>query len=162
MQSYIDYLPIDVIRVYIMPHLNYQERIGLNMCIPTIDRIPHRMKKDSMEKHDQAVRTSIVKTHLDRCFWPFGAEQIENMTALFKLLQEPHYFVIIKRSTTFRSVVIDKIPHLVKNLIDLKEEVELGMRLRLASELKKLRNKINTSGPYTDKKFDHVPSLSFN
>ena len=115
-----------------------------------------------MEKHDQAIRTTIVKTYLDRCFWPFGGEQIENMTVLFKLLQQPHYFRIIERSSNFRAVVIAKIRDLIEGLINLRENVELGVRLKLASELKKLRNKIDTSGPYTDKKFDHVPSLSFN
>lgn len=161
MQTYIDYLPIDVIRVYIMPHLNYSERFGLNMCIPVIDRIPTRMKKDSIEKHDHMLRVLIIKEYLDRCFWPFGTEQIQNMTRLFKLLQEPQYFSIIKRSSNFRAVVITKIRGLIQSLIDLKEDVELGSRLKLASELKNLRNKINTSGPYTDMKFDHIPLLSF-
>lgn len=161
MQTYIDYLPIDVIRVYIMPHLNYSERFGLNMCIPVIDRIPTRMKKDSIEKHDHMLRVLIIKEYLDRCFWPFGAEQIQNMTRLFKLLQEPQYFSIIKRSSNFRAVVISKIRGLIQSLINLKENVELGTRMKLASELKNLRNKINRSGPYTDMKFDHIPLLSF-
>jgi len=161
MQTYIDYLPIDVIRVYIMPHLNYSERLGLNMCIPVIDRIPTRMKKVSIEKHDHMLRVPIIKKYLDCCFWPFGAGQIQNMTKLFQLLQEPQYFRIIERSGNFRAVVITKIPQLIKSLINLKENVELGTRLKLASELKNLRNKINSSGPYTDMRFDHIPLLSF-
>lgn len=161
MQTYIDYLPIDVIRVYIMPHLNYQERIGLNMCIPVIDRIPHRMNKDSIEKHDHELRTLIVKKYLDRCFWLLGTERIENITALFKLLQQPHYFILLKRSTNFRNVATDKISYLIQGLIDFKETVELGVRLSLASELKKLRSMINTSGPYSDMNFNNIPLLSF-
>lgn len=161
MQTYIDYLPIDVIRVYIMPHLNYNERFGLNMCIPTIDRIPNRMNRQSIEKHDQNMRVPIIKKYLDLSFWLPQTPQIENMITLFKLIQEPQCFVIVKRSTTFRNVIITKIPELIKSLIDLKGDVELGLRLKLASELKKLRNKIDTSGPYTDMKFDHIPLLSF-
>jgi len=161
MQTYIDYLPIDVIRVHIMPHLNYSERFGLNMCIPAIDGIPRRMKKESIEKHDHMLRIPVIKRYLDYCFWPFGTDQIQNMTKLFQLLQEPQYFSIIQRSFNFRAVVLTKIPQLMKSLIEFKGEVELGVRLKLASELKNLRNKIDTSGPYTDKKFDHVPLLSF-
>jgi hypothetical protein len=161
MQTYIDYLPIDVIRMHIMPHLNYSERFGLNMCIPAIDRIPHRMKKDSIEKHDHILRVPIIKKYLDCCFWPFGAEQVQNMTLLFQLLQEPQYFSILERSSNFRAVVLTKIPQLIESLINFKEDIELGLRIKLASELKNLRNKIVGSGPYTDKKFDHIPLLSF-
>jgi len=161
MQTYIDYLPIDVIRVHIMPHLNCSERFGLNMCIPTIDRIPTRMNKDSIEKHDHRLRVPIIKKYLDLCFWLFGTDQIQNMTKLFQLLQEPQYFTVVERSSSFRAVILTKIPQLMKSLIDFKGEVELGARLKLASELKNLRNKIDASGPYTDKRFDHIPLLSF-
>jgi hypothetical protein len=119
------------------------------------------MNKDSIEKHDHMLRVPIIKKYLDHCFWPFGTDQIQNMTKLFQLLQEPQYFSIIERSRNFRAVVITKIPQLMKSLINFKGEIEPGARLKLASELKKLRNKIDTSGPYTDKKFDHVPLLSF-
>jgi hypothetical protein len=161
MQSYIDYLPIDVIRVYIMPHLNYGERFGLNMCIPTIDRIPTRMKKESIEKHDHMIRVPIIKKYLDRCFLTLGTETIKNMTLLFKLLQKPEYFRIIERSPMFRAVTITKIREFINSLIDFKGEVEIGTRLKLASELRNLRKKIDVSGPYTDIIYDHIEPLSF-
>lgn len=162
MQTYIDYLPIDVIREHIIPHLNYNERNGLNMCIPTVDRIPMRMNKLSIEKHEQGFLVPIIKEYLDRSFWPPGTIQIKNMIKLFKLLQHPRYFVIVQRSSNFRSTIIAKIQELTQSLIDMKENVELCARLKLVSQLKKLRNKIYTSGPYTDLRLDYVPSLSFN
>jgi hypothetical protein len=161
MLTYIDYLPIDVIREHIMPHLNYSERFGLNMCIPTIDRIPKRMNKLSIEKHDQIMRIPILKKYLDISFFSTGSTQVKNMAIVMKLLQEPLYFDIVKRSTPFRDTIIRKVPELIRGLIKLKEHIELGLKVSLASELKNLRNKIDVSGPYTDIRYDDIEPLSF-
>jgi len=144
-----------------MPHLNYNERNGLNMCIPTVDRIRTRMNQGSIEKHDQAVCIDIIKKYLDLSFSLSGNIQIKHMIRVFKLLQTPRCFSIIRRSTTFRNVIIAKIQELIQGLINVKGDIELTLRLKLASEFKKLRTKVNSSGPYTDLRLDTMPTLTF-
>jgi hypothetical protein len=50
---------------------------------------------------------------------------------------------------------------MVYDLVNIRIEVELGVRINLASELKKLRDKIVVSGPYTERRYIGVPPLSF-
>lgn len=159
--SAFDQIPLEVIRTFIFPKLTYEERINLNQCLPVWDRIPKRMNIRSIEKHEQNTRVDIIKQYINEQEDLEGTLKIKKMTKLFKTLQEPRFFVIIERHSGFRQVVLAKIKEMVQQLIDMREEIELGVRLKLASELKKLLNKINTSGPYTDRIYTDVPSLSF-
>lgn len=157
----LDKLPLEVIREFIFPKLNYEERLNLNQCLPVWDRIPKRMDICSIEKHEQAIVINIIKSYLTQQDYLQGTPKIASMTQLFKLLQKPRFFVIIERNTVFREVVISKIKSLIQGLLDIRAECELGVRLKLASELKKLRDKINISGPYTDCNYNGVLPLSF-
>lgn len=160
----LDQLPLEVIREEVFPNLNYEDRISLNMCLPVWDRIPRKMSKQSIEKHEQSLIVDIISTYLLRHEQTYNdiPTQIKNTIRLFKLLQMPRYFIVIKRHTEFRNTVLKKIRDLLEQLINLRTPVELGIRLNLASELKKLRNKIDTSGPYHDVSFTGVNPLSFH
>ncbi len=158
-----DNLPLDIIKFEIFPSLNYQERLNLNLCLPPQDRISRKMLKASMERHERTILVLTIKRYLDEheqiahnVDW-----QLSNMTRLFILLQKPRYFALIARQPGFRECVITKIRSLIEQLINLRQPVELGVRLKLASELKKLKDKIDTSGPYIANNIDDAPNLSF-
>ena len=158
-----DNLPLDVIKFEIFPFLNYHERLNLNLCLPPQDRIRRKMLKASIERHERIILVETIRSYLD--LHENGtftvSKQLENMIRLFILLQKPRYFVLIARHPAFRDCVIQKIRNLVEQLINLRTPVELGVRVKLASELKKLRNKIDTSGPYIPNMIDSAPPLSF-
>jgi hypothetical protein len=156
----LDQLPLEIIRVYIIPYLAYEDRIHLNQCLPIWDRIPKRMNKHSIEKHEQEVIIDRLSNYLRDDL--NGTPKIKAMTQFFKILQTPRFFHLIEKNTSFRQVVLKKIKELVEDLIHMQQEVELGIRLKLASELKKLRDKIDVSGPYTEgMRYYDVKPLSF-
>lgn len=157
----LDELPLEVIREFIFPKLNYQERLNLNLCLPVWDRIPKKMNIMSIEKHEQNILTDIIRNYLIQQEGLYGTDKLRCMIKMFKLLQQPRFFVIIKRHGAFREVVINKIKQMVYDLVNIRIEVELGVRINLASELKKLRDKIVVSGPYTERRYTGVPPLSF-
>ena len=116
-----------------------------------------------MERHERTILVLTIKRYLDDheqtnydVDW-----QLKNMTRMFILLQKPRYFALIASQPGFRECVITKIRSLIEQLINLRTPVELGVRLKLASELKKLKDKIDTSGPYVPNTIDHAPNLSF-
>lgn len=158
-----DNLPLDVIQFEIFPSLNYDERINLNQCLPPQDRISKKMLKASIERHERSILVETIRAYLDLHENSlFTVEkQLENMIKMFILLQKPRYFTLIARYPAFRDCVIQKIRNLVEQLINLRTPVELGIRVKLASQLKKLRDKIDTSGPYTPHIVDTAPHLSF-
>ena len=166
-----DELLLEVIREVVFPKLNYEERINLNQRIPPQDRISKKMLKASMEKHERNILVKTIKKYLDyndstRFLWYEDEKsrlehQLQNMISMFILLQKPRYFALIVIYPIFRACVLDKIRNLVQELIEINIPLELGIRVKLASELKKLRNKIDTSGPYIHHNVDTAPRLSF-
>lgn len=157
----LDELPLDVIRVHIASHLNYDERINLNQCLPPWDRLSRKMSKSSIEKHEQTIVVKVIEASLKQQELTSGTKKLKLVTHMFQNLQKPRYFAIIERHHTFRTCVISKINELIKSLIQMKATIELGVRVKLASELKNLRKKIDVSGPYTEVRYDHVEPLSF-
>lgn len=159
----LDNLPLDIIKFEIFPFLNYHERLNLNLCLPSQDRVRRKMLKNSMESHERAILVLTIKKYLD--LHENGgltlSKQLENMIKMFILLQTPRYFTLIEKHPNFRQCVIQKIRELVEQLINLRTPVELGVRVKLASELKKLRDKIDTSGPYIPNIIYNAQPLSF-
>lgn len=138
--------------------------MNLNQCLPSQDRITKKMPKASIEKHEKLILISTIKRYLDKHDSGILSTDatMKSMTRMFTLLQKPRYFDLIKKHTGFRNCMVQKIRDLVEELINLRTQVELGLRLKLASELKKLRNKIDTSGPYQDhSQLANVVPLSF-
>jgi len=89
-----------------------------------------------------------------------GTEQIKTTTNLINFLLSSRGFTIIQNSSNFRQAVLNKIREFVQRMIDVRD-IELDLRLKITSKLKKLRDKINTSGPYIDCSYKNTPDLSF-
>jgi hypothetical protein len=147
-----DNLPLDIIKFEIFPHLNYNERINLNLCLPPQDRISKRMLKASIEKHERKILVNSIKNYFDYhdTTTAHTNKQLKNITRMFTVLQKPRYFTLISGNSNFREVTINKIRELLDQLINFRVSMDISVRNKLVSELKKLRKKIDTSGPYTD------------
>ena len=157
-----DNLPLEVIRTFILPHLNYEERIHLNRCLPAQDRFSRKMNSQSIEKHDQDVAVSTVRIRMMAADDLLGSKKFKNMIALFKILQNGRCFRIIQKNPGFREVVVTKMRQLSEDLIQPTVVIDLDQRLKLASEIKKLRRKIEVSGPYAPHvSYTDVATLSF-
>lgn len=143
-----DNLPLEVIRTFILPHLNYEERIHLNRCLPAQDRFSRTMNTQSIAKHNQDVAVNTIRIRMTAADELLGFKKYKNMIALFKLLQGDRYFRVIQDNPIFRDVVVRKITQLTSDLIEPTVQMDLNQRLKLTSEIKKLRRKIEISGPY--------------
>jgi hypothetical protein len=157
-----DNLPLEVIRTFILPHLNYEERIHLNRCLPAQDRFSRKMNSQSIVKHDQDVAISTVRIRMMAADELLGFKKYKNMIALFKILQGRRCFKIIQENPGFREVAMTKIIQLTNDLIQPTVAIDLDQRLKLTSEIKKLRRKIEISGPYGPRvTYNDVASLRF-
>jgi hypothetical protein len=77
-----------------------------------------------------------------------GFKKYKNMIALFKVLQRGRCFRIIQENPGFREVALTKMHQLTDDLIQPTVEIDLNQRLKLTSEIKRLRRKIELNGPY--------------
>jgi len=83
------------------------------------------------------------------------------MASCKKCIPRCRHLLSLNALLLLQEVVINKIKQMVYDLVNIRIEVELGVRINLASELKKLRDKIVVSGPYTERRYIGVPPLSF-
>jgi hypothetical protein len=112
--------------------------------------------------HDQRVAIEAVRTRLEASEDYSGHRKYKNMIGLFKILRTMRCFRLILENPRFREVTMAKIHDIMTDLILTDIPIELNQRLKLASEIKKLRQKIETNGPYGPRVvYDNVPLLSF-
>ena len=157
-----DNLPLEVIRTFILPHLNYEERIHLNRCLPAQDRFSRKMSPCSIAKHDQKVAVLIIHNRLEATDDYSGHKKYKNMIGMFKNLQTVRCFRLIIENPGFRDMTISKMNEMMGDLPRVDIPMDLNQRLKLASEIKKLRQKIEKNGPYGPRvAYDNVPPLSF-
>ena len=166
----LDELPLDVIRVYIFPCLDYESRISLNQCLPTWDRLSKRIDKESMEMHDfkviAAAITSVQYKILDS--YEDTTERFTLFTKLLKMHLLPRYFKIISSNKGYRNVTKMKISEFIDTCMTYNGRVDFDTRLRLVKACSKLRKKIENSGPYLDNPNAYMnvymlaPVLTFN
>jgi hypothetical protein len=122
----LDKLPLDSIKL-IASHLDYDSRINLNICLPRWDRIRKRMPPKSVLAHDINMRISTLSVrirrlddmvytddgssngHLNSKWAIIGIDRILSMTTIFKYLQNPLYFIIVKKFPRFRNALKAKL-----------------------------------------------------
>jgi hypothetical protein len=150
----LDELPLDVIRVFIFPTLDYESRIQLNRCLPPWDRLTKKMPRVSVENHDEIAVVSEVRRLLfkleERYTWHRTSDWLEKrykaFIHLFSILQRPRYLRIILCRGGFRKSVLDKIEQIYNTLPD--DKVDIGVKERLLSTITRLRKKIVAAAPY--------------
>jgi hypothetical protein len=115
-----------------------------------------------MIRHDQKVAIEIVRTRLQASDDSSGYKKYKNMIGMFKVLQTARCFRLILENPGFREMTITKINEMTDGLMSIDIPIELNQRLKLASEIKKLRQKIEANGPYGPRvSYDNVPLLAF-
>jgi hypothetical protein len=160
----LDELPHDVIRSFIFPCLDYNSRINLNLCLPTWDRIPTKMNKQSVDKFDKEIRTKVISDQLTRQQSIPSRDSNNRIiitTHIFETLRCPLFFRLIKEHLPFKTTVVAKIDELLHDMRNLR--VDVKVKRKFTSETLALRKMINKNGPYNQSRtYFGVPSLSFN
>lgn len=150
----LDELPLDVIRVFIFPTLDYESRIQLNRCLPPWDRLTKKMHRVSVENHDEITVVSEVRRLLfkleESYTWPRASDWLEKrykaFIHLFSILQRPRYIRIILCRGGFRKSTLEKIEDIYKTVPG--DKVDIGVKERLLSAITRLKRKILAAAPY--------------
>jgi hypothetical protein len=164
----LDELPLDVIRVFIFPTLDYESRIQLNQCLPPWDRLTKKIPRYSIETHDEIAVVNEVRRLLfkleERHTWHRAPDWLEKrykaFIHLFSILQRPRYLRVIFSRGSFRKSVLDKIEDIYNTVPG--DKVDIGVKERLLSTITRLRKKIKLGAPYKQGiPFYDVEPLSF-
>jgi hypothetical protein len=150
----LDELPLDVIRVFIFPTLDYESRIQLNRCLPPWDRLTKKMHRVSVENHDEITVVSEVRRLLFKLeeshTWHRTSDWLEKrykaFIHLFSILQRPRYLRIILCRGGFRKSTLEKIEDIYNTVPGHK--VDIGVKERLLSTITRLKKKILAAAPY--------------
>jgi hypothetical protein len=151
----LDKLPMDIIKHEIFALLDYDSRINLNQCLPIWDKIPSKMPKQSILKHDIDLRVKIIQRILNRLgeqAWDHasysfmsvlkGDTRILEMIKMFKYLQQPPYFKIISLFPSFHKAVVAKIKELETIPLEDKTSYSGECLDKFTLEITKLKSKI--------------------
>jgi hypothetical protein len=164
----LDELPLDVIRVFIFPKLDYESRIQLNQCLPPWDRLTKKIPRASIEMHDEIAAVTEVRRLLFKLeeshTWHKGSDWLEKrykaFIHLFSILQRPRYLNIIFCREGFRKSALEKIEDIYNTVPGSK--VDIGLKERLLSTVTRLKKKIKLGAPYKQGIcFDDIEPLSF-
>ena len=113
----LDQLPLDVIREYIFPRLDYESRIELNRCLPPWDRLSKKMDRASVETHDRLATTDTVKKHLQKLEWIWTpTDRYKLMIKMFSLFFKPRYKNIARHNLVFRKTILGKLDSILNSL----------------------------------------------
>jgi len=164
----LDELPLDIIRVFIFPKLDYESRIQLNRCLPPWDRLTKKIPHASIERHDEItvgreVRRLLFKleeSHTSHRASDWLEKRYKAFIHLFSILQRPRYLRIILCRGEFRKSTLEKIEYIYNTVPGNK--VDIGLKERLLSTITRLKKKIKLGAPYKQGiSFDDTEPLSF-
>jgi len=151
----LDEFPLDVIRVFIVPYLDYESRINFNQCLPRWDRLSKKMDPVAVKTHERMLRVDTLKYiqyALRDIEYPFSQEgqneRIKLLTKYFHYHLNPLYFSIIEDNENYRNMTLSKIQEFTQSLITYRGDTCINRRLKLVKVMAKLRKKIENSGPY--------------
>lgn len=107
-QYYINRLPVDVVRHYIFPHLNYTERNTLNDLTTTQNRIQTKITRDKIAKFEMTLASAILQPRINAVEMLKGEERQDNILNLYKTAL-PKCLVLCRHNARFREVLVGKL-----------------------------------------------------
>jgi len=169
---------MDIISGFIFPSLDYESRINLNQCLPIWDRIPKRMEKRSVTKHDMQFRIDIIRNILVKLYSSHicnitgmniltytGNSRIHLMINLFKNLQNKLYLDLLIHYPRLRKVVLEKLDEFELGLSNKECDCSEDNINSLISEIKTLRTIIDNNKTHFYNKppftLENIKTLSF-
>lgn len=157
----LDQLPLDVIREYIFPKLDYDSRINLNLCLPPWDRLSKKMNRASMEIHDRRSTVPEIKKYLDKLNnnrIGDNTKRLKLIIQMFCLICRPRYINMTQHNPGFRQTLFDKLEHFKEEAH--KAKVDINLKIRLIKVMKRLKNKL-MNNPYKGQEAYFVEPLAF-
>jgi hypothetical protein len=155
----LDQLPLDIIRVYIFPKLDYDSRIELNRCLPPWDRLSKKMNRASVEIHDRITTVPEIKKYLDKLelIWT-PTERFKLIIQMFCLICRPRYINMTQYNPTFRQTLFDRLEHFKEEAP--RTKCDINLKVRLVKVMKRLKNKL-MNNPYKGQEAHVIEPLVF-
>jgi hypothetical protein len=157
----LDELPLDIIRVYIFPKLDYESRINLNLCLPPWDRLSKKMNRASVEIHDRRTTVPEIKKYLDKLNnnrIGDNTKRLKLIIQMFCLICRPRYINMTQHNPGFRQTLFDRLEHFKEEAP--KAKVDINLKVRLVKVMKRLKNKL-VNNPYKGQEDHFVEPLVF-
>lgn len=157
----LDELPLDVIREYIFPKLDYESRMNLNLCLPPWDRLSKKMDRASVETHDRLTATYVVKRYLEKLEWVWEVNSRDKLcTKMFSLFFKPRYKNLARYNLGFRTVLLEKLDSLKGQQPYRGQYADINIRTRLLKTMKRLKKAVENA-PYEGEVLDKGEPLVF-
>jgi hypothetical protein len=132
--TYLDTLPVDVIRHHLMPFLDWEDRIHVNRLTPPADRtLPNKIPKDRIIAHQMYISSRDMYSKLRRAYGYRGSmkKTIAVKLNFLRYVLKDHNIFIARYSLTFREQLHQKLvefsdPEVIRRIRLIAQRTELN------------------------------------
>jgi hypothetical protein len=146
--TYLDTLPVDVLRCFIIPFLGWEDRIHLNMITPPGDRTPpKKIPKISIAEHQLVMTVPVLKAKMrkvENIQHQRGHSKYIEVAAIIDVLEtmtSGHNMIVCQYSNTMRRTAEEKCRVFIQPA-ELKKIPRIAQRKQMQAVVAKLSAKL--------------------
>lgn len=146
--TYLDLLPVDVLRHHLIPFLDWEDRIHVNMLTPPGDRTPpNKIPKISIAEHQLVMTVPVLKAKMRKVQdiqYQRGHSKYIEVAAIIDVLEtmtSGHNMIVCQYSNTMRRTAEEKCRVFVQPA-ELKKIPRIAQRKQMQAAVSKLSEKL--------------------
>ena len=146
--TYLDLLPVDVLRHHLIPFLDWEDRIHVNMLTPPGDRTPpNKIPKSSIAQHQLVMTVPALKSKMRKVAdiqYQRGHSKYIEVAAIIDVLEtmaSGHNIIVCQYSNTMRQTAEEKCRVFVQPA-ELKKIPRIAQRKQMQAAVAKLSAKL--------------------
>ena len=146
--TYLDLLPVDVLRHHLIPFLDWEDRIHVNMLTPPGDRTPpKKIPKISIAQHQLVMTVPVLKAKMRKVEdiqYQRGHSKYIEVAAIIDVLEtmaSGHNIIVCQYSNTMRQTAEEKCRVFVQPA-ELKKIPRIAQRKQMQAAVAKLSAKL--------------------
>lgn len=146
--TYLDLLPVDVLRHHLIPFLDWEDRIHINMLTPPGDRTPpNKIPKSSIAQHQLVMTVPALKSKMRKVAdiqYQRGHSKYIEVAAIIDVLEtmaSGHNMIVCQYSNTMRQTAEEKCRVFIQPA-ELKKIPRIAQRKQMQAAVAKLSEKL--------------------
>jgi hypothetical protein len=146
--TYLDLLPVDVLRHHLIPFLDWEDRIHVNMLTPPGDRTPpNKIPKSSIAQHQLVMTVPALKSKMRKVAdiqYQRGHSKYIEVAAIIDVLEtmaSGHNMIVCQYSNTMRQTAEEKCRVFIQPA-ELKKIPRIAQRKQMQVAVAKLSEKL--------------------
>ena len=146
--TYLDLLPVDVLRHHLIPFLDWEDRIHINMLTPPGDRTPpNKIPKSSIAQHQLVMTVPALKSKMRKVAdiqYQRGHSKYIEVAAIIDVLEtmaSGHNMIVCQYSNTMRQTAEEKCRVFIQPA-ELKRIPRIAQRKQMEAAVAKLSAKL--------------------